>query len=80
MFSGEPFFVVAAIEKTEMEIADFYVRWLEASSRKTSAAIAKGEQKMTHRRGAGREKKSLAAHGRSIYRSILKFRARAGLL
>jgi ABC-type nitrate/sulfonate/bicarbonate transport system substrate-binding protein len=28
----------------------------------------------------GREKKSLAAHGRSIYRSIVKFRARAGLL
>ena len=26
------------------------------------------------------EKKSLAAHGRSIYRSIVKFRARAGLL
>jgi hypothetical protein len=43
---------VAAIEKTEMEIADFYVRCLGAVKQETSLPIGKGEQKMTHRRGA----------------------------
>jgi hypothetical protein len=36
------------------------------------------KKKRIHRRGAGREKKSPGAHARSIYRSIVKFRARAG--